>query len=71
VQLLPLVYDELLQLAGHKLAQEKPNQTLQATALVLEAYLRLVGGEPGPHRYSRVISSPRPRLKGPAFAGQR
>jgi RNA polymerase sigma factor (TIGR02999 family) len=44
-QLLPLVYDELRQLAAQKLAQEKPGQTLQATALVHEAYLRLVGGE--------------------------
>jgi RNA polymerase sigma factor (TIGR02999 family) len=42
-QLLPLVYDELRQLAAHKLAQEKPGHTLQATALVHEAYLRLVG----------------------------
>ena len=41
-QLLPLVYEELRQLAGAKLAQEKPGQTLQATALVHEAYLRLV-----------------------------
>jgi RNA polymerase sigma factor (TIGR02999 family) len=41
-QLLPLVYDELRKLAGAKLAQEKPGQTLQATALVHEAYLRLV-----------------------------
>jgi RNA polymerase sigma factor (TIGR02999 family) len=44
-QLLPLVYDELRRLAAAKLAQEKPGQTLQATALVHEAYLRLVGGE--------------------------
>jgi RNA polymerase sigma factor (TIGR02999 family) len=43
-QLLPLVYDELRRLAAHKLATEKPGQTLQATALVHEAYLRLVGG---------------------------
>src|SRR4051794_13426848 len=43
-QLLPLVYDELRQLAARRLAQEKPGQTLQATALVHEAYLRLVGG---------------------------
>ena len=43
-QLLPLVYDELRKLAAAKLAQEKPGQTLQATALVHEAYLRLVGG---------------------------
>src|SRR5262249_27778632 len=41
-QLLPLVYDELRKLAAHKLAQEKPGQTLEATALVHEAYLRLV-----------------------------
>jgi hypothetical protein len=41
-QLLPLVYDELRKLAAAKLAQEKPGQTLQATALVHEAYLRLV-----------------------------
>ena len=43
-QLLPLIYDELRQLAAQRLAQEKPGQTLQATALVHEAYLRLVGG---------------------------
>jgi DNA-directed RNA polymerase specialized sigma24 family protein len=41
-QLLPLVYDELRQLAAQKLSQEQPGQTLQATALVHEAYLRLV-----------------------------
>src|SRR5262249_18018559 len=44
-QLLPLVYDELRKLAAQKLAQEKPGQTLQATALVHDAYLRLVGRE--------------------------
>ena len=43
-QLLPLVYDELRRLATRRLAQEKPGQTLQATALVHDAYLRLVGG---------------------------
>ncbi|MBI1830453.1 MAG: sigma-70 family RNA polymerase sigma factor [Planctomycetes bacterium] len=43
-QLLPLVYDELRRLAAKKLAQEKPGQTLDATALVHEAYLRLVAG---------------------------
>ena len=43
-ELLPLVYDELRKLAGARLAEEKPGQTLQATALVHEAYLRLVGG---------------------------
>jgi len=42
-QLLPLVYDELRKLAAQKMAQEKPGQTLNATALVHEAYLRLVG----------------------------
>src|SRR5215475_7082558 len=41
-KLLPLVYDELRKLAASKLAEEKPGQTLQATALVHEAYLRLV-----------------------------
>jgi RNA polymerase sigma factor (TIGR02999 family) len=45
-QLLPLVYDELRRLAAQKLAQERPGQTLDATALVHEAYLRLVGGVP-------------------------
>ena len=44
-QLLPLVYDELRKLAAAKLVQEKPGQTLQATALVHEAYVRLVGSE--------------------------
>src|SRR5215510_12069108 len=44
-QLLPLVYDELRQLAARKLAAESPGQTLQPTALVHEAYLRLVGDQ--------------------------
>jgi RNA polymerase sigma factor (TIGR02999 family) len=44
-QLLPLVYDELRKLAAQKLAREKPGQTLEATALVHEAYLRLVDRE--------------------------
>jgi RNA polymerase sigma factor (TIGR02999 family) len=52
-QLLPLVYEELRQLAAQKLAQERPGQTLQATALVHEAYLRLVGGEPDAQWNSR------------------
>jgi RNA polymerase sigma factor (TIGR02999 family) len=52
-QLLPLVYDELRQLAAHKLAREKPGQTLQATALVHEAYLRLVGSDQASHWNSR------------------
>src|SRR5688500_18106000 len=48
-QLLPLVYEELRKLAAARLAQEKPGQTLEATALVHEAYLRLIGsgGEAG------------------------
>src|SRR5262249_30219833 len=52
-QLLPLVYDELRQLAAQKLAQEKPGQTLQPTALVHEAYLRLVDVEQAQHWNSR------------------
>ena len=47
-ELLPLVYDELRKLAAQRLASEKPGQTLQATALVHEAYLRLVAAEPAP-----------------------
>jgi len=47
-ELLPIVYDELRRLAGQLLRRERPGQTLQATALVHEAYLRLVGsGDPG------------------------
>lgn len=57
-QLLPLVYDELRRLAGKKLAQEKPGQTLDATALVHEAFLRLLGseygGQPSPRFNDRV-----------------
>ena len=45
-ELLPLVYDELRKLAAHKMADQPPGQTLQATALVHEAYLRLIGNEP-------------------------
>lgn len=52
-ELLPLVYQELRKLAAQKLAQEKPRQTLQATALVHEAYLRLVGTEAAQHWNSR------------------
>ncbi len=52
-QLLPLVYDALRQLAAHKLAQEKPGQTLQATALVHEAYLRVVQADQDQHWDSR------------------
>jgi RNA polymerase sigma factor (TIGR02999 family) len=52
-QLLPLVYDELRKLAAQKLAREKPGQTLDATALVHEAYLRLVDGEKAKRYNSR------------------
>jgi RNA polymerase sigma factor (TIGR02999 family) len=48
-QLLPLVYEELHRLATHRLAHEAPGQTLQPTALVHEAYLRLVGEDRGQH----------------------
>jgi RNA polymerase sigma factor (TIGR02999 family) len=57
-QLLPLVYDELRRLATQKLAQEMPGQTLQATALVHEAYLRLVAS---PHR--KLVASPHRKLE--------
>jgi RNA polymerase sigma factor (TIGR02999 family) len=52
-QLLPLVYEELRKLAARRMAQEKPGQTLQATALVHEAYIRLVDVEKVQHRNSR------------------
>ena len=52
-QLLPLVYDALRRLAAQKMVQEAPGQTLQATALVHEVYLRLVGSEKGQHWDSR------------------
>jgi DNA-directed RNA polymerase specialized sigma24 family protein len=47
-QLLPRVYDELRRLAAQKMSREKPGQTLDATALVHEAYVRLVGSESQP-----------------------
>ncbi|MFV2067394.1 MAG: sigma-70 family RNA polymerase sigma factor [Pirellulales bacterium] len=52
-KLLPLVYEELRKLAARKMAREKPGQTLQATALVHEAYLRLVDGDKARHWDSR------------------
>src|SRR5688572_2987295 len=52
-ELLPLVYDELRRLAAEKVAREKPGQTLQATALVHEAYVRLVEAESARHWSSR------------------
>jgi hypothetical protein len=59
-QLLPMVYDELRKLAAHKMAQEAPGQTLQATALVHEAYLRLV--DPGGQR--PALERPRALFRG-------
>lgn len=52
-QLLPLVYDELRKLAAARLASEKPGQTLQATGLVHDAYIRLVDGQRAQHWHSR------------------
>jgi len=52
-QLLPLVYDELRKLAAQKMAQESPGQTLQATALVHDAYVRLVDVDKAQHWHSR------------------
>jgi len=63
-QLLPLVYDELRRLARHKLAGEKPGQTLDATALVHEAYLRLVVGAEG----ASTADEPRWQGRGHFFA---
>jgi DNA-directed RNA polymerase specialized sigma24 family protein len=66
-QLLPLVYDELRRLASRKLAREQPGQTLDATGLVHEAYLRLVGqGEPRAYRdrghfFAAAATAPVPR----------
>ena len=54
-QLLPLVYEELRKLAAAKLAQEKPGQTLQATGLVHDAYIRLVDVEQAQHWNSRGV----------------
>lgn len=53
-ELLPLVYEELRQLAAHKMAHESPGHTLQPTALVHEAWLRLVGGEGEAHFQNRA-----------------
>ena len=63
-QLLPLVYDELRKLAAAKLAHEQPGQTLQATALVHEAYLRLV--RPGVGE-NRLLPTPDFRPPTPGF----
>ncbi len=61
-QLLPLVYDELRKLAAARLAQEKPGQTLQATALVHEAWLKLVGPTGAAAKYAETIV-PKTRIK--------
>src|SRR5690349_2572647 len=53
-KLLPLVYQELRKLAAARMATESPDHTLQATALVHEAYLRLVGGEQPPQWNGRA-----------------
>ena len=58
-ELLPLVYDELRRLAAHKLSQERPGQTLQATSLVHEAWLRIAGSHDAAVGRARLTSSPR------------
>jgi RNA polymerase sigma factor (TIGR02999 family) len=83
-QLLPLVYQELRKLAAHKLAQEKPGQTLQATALVHEAYVRLVDRQDSQPWHSRghffgaaaeamrrILVENARRKSGPAAGGDR
>lgn len=82
-QLLPLVYDELRKLAAQKLAGEKPGQTLDATALVHEAYLRLIGKGEGRHwdgrnhffaaaaeAMRRILVENARRKRGPKFGGR-
>ena len=58
-ELLPLVYEELRRLAAARLAEERPGQTLQATALVREAYLRLVGDQQFDGRGHIFVAEPR------------
>jgi RNA polymerase sigma factor (sigma-70 family) len=69
-RLLPLVYGELRRLAAQKLKHEKPGQTLQATALVHEAYLRLVGGGREPPEGAQGADAPRSDSGGPQFANR-
>ena len=74
-QLLPLVYDELRKLAAAKLAGERPGQTLQATALVHEAYLRLAGNQEPEARSQEMAGSdqvlaPGPRPPTPSFSSR-
>ena len=70
-KLLPLVYDELRKLAAAKLAQEKPGQTLQATALVHEAYVRLMGQESGDRSQESVRWNSRGHFFGAAAEAMR
>ena len=70
-KLLPLVYDELRKLAAAYLTHEKPGQTLQATALVHEAYLRLVGKEPGDRGQEEVNWNSRGHFFGAAAEAMR
>ena len=60
-RLLPLVYDELRELARRRLQRERPDHSLQATALVHEAYIRLVGWTPGLGATVPTSIEPRPR----------
>ena len=66
-RLLPLVYEELRRLAAAHMAAEGPGHTLQPTALVHEAYLRLVGSGDAPVGKRAAISSPPPRKPCAAF----
>ena len=70
-QLLPFVYDELRRLARQKLGHEKPGQTLQPTALVHEAYLRLVGSAGPAEPDVRVDSDARSRPAGGTYFDSR
>jgi RNA polymerase sigma factor (sigma-70 family) len=70
-QLLPLVYDELRKLAAAKLAHEKPGQTLDATALVHEAYLRLLSGGREPPEGAQGADAPCSVRGAPEFANRR
>ena len=63
-QLLPLVYEEMRRLAAQKMARESPGQTLQATALVHEAYLRLVGEGAAPSDQDSAAAPRRSRHRG-------
>jgi RNA polymerase sigma factor (sigma-70 family) len=69
-ELLPLVYDELRRLARQKLTHEKPGQTLQATALVHEAYLRLVGSAGPAGREAAVDGDSRVRPAGGSYSSR-